>query len=309
MRIIFSRKILIVAMLALCMGYPALADHAPPQTLEIQGLNTITSTEVTGLASESDEMAWQLSNRELNNPPLSMPFMTTALGSDVFVINIPGLTTGGTGETQYTISYSENTVASQGSTSYIKENSLGTGNKASNQMNFNSNKIVSFDGADAGRMTSSENLLVDGAAQYDRSTGMLLCPFATTSVSVIPPYCNIAEMGSSVDISNGLLHTTSGERTVAATADVPVTATYSVGLSGIGQSPASGTASAYMQTHLQEGAMQFLHRLNMAGGAYIDQFREGKSSDLTYSERTTVTGEITSFQKDIIYESGIRRID
>lgn len=287
-----------------------LADHAPTQTPETQGMYTVTSVEVAGLATESEEIVWQMSSLELDNPPLSLPFLSYDTLHGIVVFNIPGVTdtTGGTGETQYIVSYSENTLADQGATNYFKQNDLDTRNQPANQENLETDKIVTFEGSATGSMSSSEDLLLDGASQFERTVGLFTCPFGSASRSVLPPYCNIVEMGSDVNIREGALVTSSGERSVAASADVPVDASYSIDLSGLGDSAASGSARAYMQSHLQEGRMILIYGIYPPiPGLSMEQFTEGQSLDLTYSEETSARGEITSFRKDMEYESGVRR--
>jgi len=291
------------------MCYPVLADHAPSQTPETQGLTTITSVEVAGLATSSEDIVWQESSQELDDPPLSLPFLTFNTQHGITVVNIPGWTDtrAAMGETQYVVSYSDDTLADQGVTNYIKQTSLDTRNKAANQENLATDKIVAFEGAATGRMASSEDLLIDGASQFERTIALYTCPFASATESVIAPYCNIVEMGSSVDITDGILHTSSGEWSVAASGDVPVEAGYTIEMSGIGDSAASGSASAYTQSHLMEGTMQFLHGIYGPPGFSVEQFREGVALDLTYSEKTTASGEISYFMKNFEYESGARR--
>lgn len=287
-----------------------LADHALFQDPETQGLNTLTSVEVMGLATENEEMVWQMSSQDLSDNTLAIPFLSYKTPYGVVVFHIPGLTTtaGGTGEAQYTVSYSEDTIADQGTIQYGKQNSLDTRNQASNQENLDTDKVVSFEGSATERMTSSEDLLVDGASEFERTVGLFICPFASGGQSVVPAYCNIVEMGSAVDITDGVLHTSAGERTVAASADVPVEAGYGIELTGSGDSAASGSASAYMQSHLMEGRMTFLAGIYGPGGFSVEQFGEGKALDLSYSEETTASGEIYYFGKDMRYESGVRRI-
>lgn len=308
--IFIHRKMLILLLLTFAVGCPVMADHALTQDPETQGLNTLTTVEVAGLATENDEIVWQMSSQDLTDPTLSLPILSFPTAHGVVIWNIPGLTTtaGGTGETQYTVSYSDDTIADQGNINYAKQTSLDTSNKPSNQENLETEKVVVFGSAGTGRMTSSEDLLVDGASEFERTVGLFICPFASGGQSVVPPYCNVVEMGSSVDLTDGRLHTSSGERTVAATADVPVEAGYSIELTGIDESPASGSADAYMQSRLMEGMMQFVHGIYGPGGFSVEQYNEGKTLDMTYSEETTASGEIYYFRKDMEYQSGVRRI-
>lgn len=306
--IICRFRIFVVLLLALMVCSIVLADHAPTQTPETQGLDTFTNVVVAGISTESEEIVWQESSRALNDPPLSLPFGTLVTPFGIIEIEVPGFTTmiGRTAEVQYVVSYSEDTLADQGITSYLKQNALDTRNQAANQDNLETDKLVLFEGSSTGMMTSDEDLLVDGAGQFERTNELFTCPFGSTRSIMVPPFCNIVEMGSSVAITDGVLSTTSGERTVAASGDVPVEADYSIQLSGAGQSAASGRADAYMKSHLMEGDMQLISQLEGAPGVFINQFRNGQRVDITYSEETTASGEIAYFRKDMQYESGLR---
>ncbi len=284
-----------------------LADHAPTQTPETQGLDTFTNVVVAGISTESEEIVWQESSRALNDPPLSMPDTVHITGAFITWTHFPGFLAARPGETQYTVSYSEETLAEQGFTNYLKQNSLDTRNQPANQDNLETDKVVAFEGSITGRMTSSESILVDGAGQVDISEDKFLCPFASGDQHLIAPYCNIVQMGSSVNIQDGLLHTSSGERSITSTADVPVEAEYHIQLSGIGQSAATGSANAYMQSHFQEGRMILTDHEDLGPGFYLEIYRLGQAVDIIYNEETRATGEISYFKKDMQYESGIRR--
>lgn len=295
--------------MSLAVCYPILADYASTETPETQGIGTVTNVIVAGLATEREEIVWQESSQALNDPPLSLPWGSISTPFGIIEMEIPGITNlfGRTAETQYVVSYSEDTLADQGVTQYLKQNALDTRNKAANQDNLETDKIVSFDGSSTGMMTSDEDLLVDGAGQFERTNELFLCPFGATKSIVVPPFCNIVQMGSSVDITEGVLVTSSAERTVAASGDVPVEAEYSIQLSGAGESAASGRANAYIQSHIMEGNMQLISQFQGSPGVFFNQFRQGQSVDITYSEETTASGKIAYFRKDLAYESGLRR--
>ena len=152
-----------------------------------------------------------------------------------------------------------------------------------------------------GQMISSENLMLDGAGQFDYTNLRMLCPFAASDSTFIPQFCNIVQTGSSVDVTTGKLVTSTSGRFVSATADAPVTAGHSISLTGIGSAPASGSATAYIRMHIQEG------RINLFGsipdlGAKV--YTPGKTEDLTYSETTSASGLLPMFAKTMNYQSG-----
>jgi hypothetical protein len=194
------------------------------------------------------------------------------------------------------------------------------GMAAENQYNLVTDRLTEFIGSETGRMTSQESLLLDGAGTGLDTMYTLLCPFATQADDdIIPPFCNIVEEGSSVDLTIGSLSTQSSERFIMLAAPDPdedgytgfglawpwpvsdpgVEANYDIKLTGFGDVPAVGTASAYMNAHVQEGRVVIVEDI----GNDQHDFQYPKAEDLVYSELTTATGEITLFQKTMNYKS------
>ncbi|MDD1715596.1 MAG: hypothetical protein LUQ01_01210 [Methanolinea sp.] len=189
-------------------------------------------------------------------------------------------------ETQYTVSYSEQMIADNGYTEFTSQKELDTAAQVANQNNFESTDQIDFIPTSAGSyITFEEDLLVDGAGMPESTATSLLCPFGASTYDTIPAYCNIVEMGSSFDGTAVSMLTDVEERHVTATADPGVSMSYGVSLEGI------GTATAYIKAHLMEGR----------GSALT------KSLDSTYEEKTTASGVIGSFAKQMTYESGMRR--
>ncbi|HVP94814.1 MAG TPA: hypothetical protein VMS89_06525, partial [Methanoregulaceae archaeon] len=216
------------------------------------------------------------------------------------------------GEVRYTAGYNEDTSAVNGALVYAKSSAVSTTDKLADQSNIQASKTATFVGADAGRMTSSENALLDGAAQLDLTSSAVLCPFASQVSEYIPPFCNIATMGSSVDVSLVSLVTATNERSVAASADVPAELGHSISVKGIENSPAIGNAQAFMNVHIQEGRVGLIGigyaTLNdVAEGHLYDAglFQESKTEDVAYSETSTASGQIAQFAKAMNYKSGM----
>jgi hypothetical protein len=262
--------VIAMAMLIALTGM-AVADSGVNQVPETQGITTALTIQAIGTVTETESMVWQLTN-------------------------VPALARNANGlagaQVQYVSSYTENTIADQGYTSYAKTLAIDTANKVGNQYNVKADKIVEFIGSDTGRMISEESLLLDGMGQTQAINDVMLCPFAAAVTTRFPAFCNIVEMGSAVDVTIGSLATSADERHVMANADPMVVADYSVKLTGFGDIPAMGSAMAYINAHIQEGR-----------GA--DETL--KAEDLVYSEVSTASGDITIFQKVMNYESGMRR--
>jgi hypothetical protein len=258
---------LVIALAVLVVGM-AMADVGVNQTPETQGITTQTVVYALGTTTENDNIVWQQSSAVLNAPPLTPT------------------------ERQYTMSYTENSILDQGYGEYTKQMNLDTQSKVANQFNFQATKQVDYV-TDAtvglGRITSSEDLLLDGAGNGSSTNNMFICPFATQVADTIPPYCNVVEMGSSFDGTAVSMATSANERHVIATADPGVAMNYDISAAGV------GTAAAWINAHIMEGR------------AY-DANTANKAIDLTYSEKTTSSGVIQNFAKDMSYVSSWRRL-
>ncbi|MBP1929921.1 hypothetical protein J2741_002517 [Methanolinea mesophila] len=299
--------LIIVLSLSIFTGM-ALADSAVPQTEETQGFLTSTIMQAVGTATETDSLSWQITNDGVNdffgglNPPL--------FAYDAAI---------------YSLAYSEDTIADQGLVTYAKEGSVDTQGQALGQWNLDMEKVVEFVGLDTGRMISAEEQTLDGAGTPFFTPETFICPFAAEQTLLLPAFCNIVQEGSSVDLTIGSLSTLADTRFVTPLAshagldlielpgwDLPVSdngveSDYQVKLTGFGDIPAMGSADAYINVHVQEGrGLGFV--FDGAGlGNELEQngfhFFDPKAEDLTYSEDSTASGEITLFQKSMSYNS------
>jgi len=308
-----------LALLVILSGI-AMADDAVSATRETQGITTVTHVVVYGTFTDSADVVWQSSNQDLrNNPPLNNY-------SDDIIQTSSGLQNTNnqtwTPEAQYTMSYSEQTLADNGYIEWDKTASLDTGNKVANQDNFKVTTqfdFVSFEDA-YGRATFSESLLLDAASMGSGASNRYLCPWGTGDSGFIPAYCNIVEMGSSFTGSRVSMITQANERHVAASGDVPVAMSYNVALSGV------GSAAAWINAHIMEGrtgaAYDNVSGTSIAPSGYVDTIVVNpdllknkvpttgfmQSVDLVYKEKTTASGTIQDFSKSMSYQSGTRRI-
>jgi hypothetical protein len=294
-------RISLIALLIVLLSIGiAFADSGEPQVEETQGFVTSTLMQLFGTATETDSIATTINDGyQAGRWDPAPPMAPTSV--------------------IYSSTYSEHTIADQGLVSFAKSMKYDTaGMAAENQYNLVTDRLTEFIGSETGRMTSQESLLLDGAGTGQDTAYSLLCPFATqTDDDIIPTFCNIVEEGSSVDLTIGSLSTQSSERFIMLAApdedgetqfgmawpwpvsDPGVEANYDIKLTGFGDVPAVGTASAYMNAHVQEGRA-VLYR---EPGQNYDDYQYPKAEDLVYSELTTATGEITLFQKTMNYKS------
>jgi hypothetical protein len=281
--------VIVAAAMLIALTGCAMADIPVNATPETKGITVTTNINAQGTVTASDSLTWQQSSDALNAPPL--------LGGNT--------STGAAGEVQYSAGYTEQTLAVQGVTSYTKATAIDTANKIADKQNIAANKIVTFIAAnEQGRMTSSEDILVDGAGALTTSADKILCPFGTQASGFFPPFCNVVMTGSKVDVSLASVSTSASERFVAATADVPVVQAYSISLKGVtsseGSADAIGSASAFMTAHLMDGRVLTTDD--------EDAFRGVKAEDISYSNSVSASGIIKAFSQAYTYQSGIRRV-
>jgi hypothetical protein len=316
----FMLAILAAVLLIFSMGF-ASGDIPVPAIPEKAVLSTITFAGVQGIATSSTSLSLQLGTRTLNDPPLEnggFPWewwagedapLNTGYSVAPYVIKIYKGKPVPPGEVQYTAGYDEVVTAVSGDIGYQKSMSISTLNKTAGEDNIAAERIISFIGGDGGRMTTTEDILIDGTGAQTVSTSRFVCPFAGSASPFLPPFCNIVTSGSSADISSGSISTSSGLRFITATADIPVAETYRINMKGItgpgGYSDAVGTVSASIKAHLQEGTEKEVPRWFTSDPV---GYTPEKAEDLAYSEISMASGSISSFTKDLKYQSGIRLV-
>jgi hypothetical protein len=159
-------------------------------------------------------------------------------------------------------------------------------------------------------MTSSENIMVDGAGAMTVTADETLCPFAAGQNPFVPPFCNIVMSGSNLDVTLASITTTAGERFVAATADIPVEQAYRISVKGVnGQNstiPAEGSMNAFMNVHVQEGRMiditPDIPDILWSGYAPV------QGADMTYVQTAAAGGVINESTVGFNHQSGVLRV-
>ncbi|MEI7433180.1 MAG: hypothetical protein WCJ93_02885 [Methanomicrobiales archaeon] len=215
---------------------------------------------INGDVSQEDSLVWTISSDALDG------------------VLVPG-------EVQATTTYGENTHSTGGSTSYIKNFNLNTGNVVLGQNNVDVQKIITFDGTTApngnGRIVSEESIGID-------TMGL------PGSSSTWPAFHSNIQAGGSFDLLRGSVATAAQSRTVSADPNTPVSLNYYINLHGTptrtgAYLPAIGSVNSFMNAH----------------GEYARGNSTQKSSDLVYSHSSGASGLITSFTDSIKYQSGL----
>lgn len=195
------------------------------------------------------------------------------------------------GQTQYSTAYNAEIVAQNGQTNLIKQSDLNTANTVAGQETFGPKTELAFIAtAPAGNVVGSEDITLVGTGASTVTSQSMLCPFGPATSTVIPPYCNIVQAGSSYDLTVGSVTTDANERFIGNDATMPTTVNYQINVKPYGQIPAYGSASAYVSAHTQEG--------RTASNTI--------SQDVVYHESSSVSGQINGFTKVIKYTSGMK---
>jgi hypothetical protein len=224
----------------------------------------MAATTTTGSMSDSATLVW-----------------TTSTGGAIDGVLVPG-------ERQSTTVYGENTQASGGTSWYSRSMDLNTAPRTFGQYNVDSFKMFTFDGISqnrTGKASSDEFIGIDTMGRPNSSPATI-DPFVTPGTT--PAYHNQVNAGSAFDLEQGSLMTQARTRTITPRADVPVTLDYIVGLQGMNEKPAVGSASAFIDGHLEQGGQDTC----------------GKTMDIVFSDESTASGLIYRFDKSMLYESG-----
>ena len=268
-----KKLVIMVIALALLTGF-AMADRGIPPVPETQGIVTSTTIDAVGNFASMSEIQWRITDD---------------------VDGLPGVPALDAPAVIYESTYTEDTVSNGvGLIAYDKELDVETSGQISGQWNIEATKELAFVGIDGARVTSTDNIFVDGAAQNRTTSEAVICPFATAVTDMFPAYCNRAEAGSTIDMTVANVRTTSTDRFVMPSADHTVELNHDIRVSElVTDLPSMGMASAYMDVLIQE--------------AYGGALNQTMGERIEFSEVTTVDGDITLFEKLMHYESGMVR--
>jgi hypothetical protein len=275
----FGIMVIALAMLVLMTGI-VMADPGVNQTFETQGITMETLVDVTGSMKASADVTWKISS-------------ATPLGK------IPPAPAAGV---YYVSTYSEDTE-SDGTADIQYSKDLILESKAANgdQSNIEAVKLLTFNGFNGASITTTDNIFLDGTGNYSATKNQAICVFAADTSEFIPAFCNRVEAGSTVSGEFINMETRTDDRFIVDAADTPVELNHVVTVSPVTivnaqgammTYPSVGDASAFMEGLIMEG------RGNASGVFEMIEF----------SERTSVSGDIYKFSKDMHYESGFRRV-
>ncbi len=170
-----SIGVIIIAMVILiAVSGSAMAARPVPAGNETSVITVQTSAKVIGNFQAHTDLVLQQSTGDLV-PPLA------------------------DGEQVSLVAYSENTMAINGETDYSKNTNINTGDVVNGQENVQTDRIITFDAGDGGRMVSSENVLVQTVAN-EATTASGCCPWGSTTNATLPAECETVQAGSKLDV-------------------------------------------------------------------------------------------------------------
>jgi hypothetical protein len=269
----FGIMVIALAMLVSMTGL-VMADTGVNQTFETQGVVLVTSIDAYGNMYSTSDVVWKQSSAT----PLPMTGAPAA-GS------------------YYVAEYSEDTMSNGvGDVQYDKDTRLETKAGVSGQYNIEATKEILFNGYNGAEINSEDNIFLDGTGNYSTTRDNVICVFATGVSEYIPAFCNRVEMGSTITGELINARTDTDALFVTDSADTPVVVDHDVRVDSItvgdAAYPSVGTVSAYAEGLIMEGR-----------GNNTKMYQT-----IEWSEETSVDGDIYLFDKDMHYESGVRRV-
>jgi hypothetical protein len=257
-------------------------------------------------AANPDVTLWDLFQNDPYDPPELIQSFISWLQNQGSSLEPPLQTQ----EVQYTAGYNDQYAGISGQQTFVKSMAISTANKIADQSNIKANTNIQYIAVDTGRATRTEDLLLDGAAQPQNSSSLILCPFANANPGITPAFCNIEQAGSAFDTTLTSAVTSADTRFVGTDATIPVVLNYNINAQGITfgnqSSPMIGSVSSYLKVHVQEERNESIAIVPIAGEflpnmAVIQP--PMKSEDLVYSETSTASGLIDKFSKSVSYSS------
>ena len=261
----------IIALALLVPGF-AMADPGMNQTPETQGWSTTTTINVVGDFASETSLDWTIASQD-----------------DIRAIDLTQ-----SGDIAYQLTYTEDTVSNGlGQANYVKTLDAETMEVDSGLWNLEADKTLQFVGSNGARVISEDYNLIDGAGWgYAEGAAPTLCPFFPETGVELGMFCNVAQMGSTIDMNWVNVHTETSDRFIIPDSDTMVEKNYDITVTEVLPGTASyGSASAFMDLLVRESRDM--------GGELHEEIR--------FFEESSANGDITLFEKLMHYESGATR--
>ena len=251
----------------------AAASRPVVPTPETENIHTVTIVECIGAMQEKQSLVWDVSNEDLlNSPPLDL-----------------------IGEVIGKMTYDQDMVVTDGYIELSKnfEADTGDGQNLDVMLSYGYSQATPY-GATIGQLSNDEEISMSIVADWEFTDAVIMCPFASAALFMIPAGCEEVTMGSKIVVTEALA-TTIGEIEMT---DSPITVHYQIdagGLGGVG-TLAVGTGEAFMSVSVEDGSAD-------EALGITELYTLG--SRLTYEEKTVANG-LFDLYKSMDYKSVIR---
>jgi hypothetical protein len=276
-----------LAMLVIMTGI-VMADQGVDQTFETQGVSLETSVQAIANMYNTDAVTWTELNKSVIN-----------VFDNRYVLDY------------YTGTYSEDTMSNGvGSILYDKTTGLETKAALNGQYNIEATKEIAFEGLDGAEITSTDNIFLSSVGRVSSTKDKAICVFGPSMSEYIPAFCNTVEAGSTITMEVVNARTVTNERFVLPSADTPVAVNHNIRVDMLGSQASEGKVSAFMEGSITEGRGNSSTWTLMSQGPGWSMYRLDPSTfeTIEWSEASMVDGSVYLFDKDMSYESGIRRV-
>jgi hypothetical protein len=251
--------IVIIIMMTIAFSGVASAGRPACTTPETQSISSVTMIKCEGMVTHQVNTKWESSNENLlNSPPLQA------------------------NEVYGKVTYNENLKALDGETVFVKDFGIDTGDAP----NLNVMTSMGYKAGAIGALSYDEHVGMTIIANPTATRGVILCPFASAAVPMLPASCEEVSAGSSMVVTDVLATTI----TKVGITESPVSLDYGITATG------SGGAGTLAHGRIAAEFSVFAE----AGSAGTDL-----GSRLTHYEKSSANGE-WEFSKEMGYESRIR---
>lgn len=197
------------------------------------------------------------------------------------------------GESIAIVTYSDSIRTNGGHLQMNKAVGFDSGNKGSGLSNLEAEKVITYESIDGSFLVGSEEWSLSVAGNYKDTSDSIRCVFASAQSSVMPAFCNTVKAKSElINFTSGQISTKGSLRAVAATGDVPAGLFYQIAVS-----PVSGSSSGFAEGTVRT---EFAGSIMEARGT-----SDSPAATNQWSDKTSVSGGIKTFQKTFGYESGL----
>ncbi|MCK4733942.1 MAG: hypothetical protein KAT65_15920, partial [Methanophagales archaeon] len=179
-RLIGLTAITIMMIMIFAFSGVAVASQPACPTPETQNIDTTTVITCIGMMTHEVKFKWESSNEDLLNSPPLQP-----------------------GEVYGKVTYTEDLTALDGETKFVKDLGIDTGNTP----NLDVMTSIGYKTGEIGALSYDEHVGMTIIANPAPTTGVVLCPFASAAVPMLPASCEAVSAGSSMMVTDVLATT------------------------------------------------------------------------------------------------------